>query len=174
MASLIDSITNPLKTAGETAQKLVSLRDTAKFGDAVIELQTQIMTAQQGALAAHQRETVMAEEIRDLEKEVARFEAWDTEKERYELKEFVTGQLAYVVKEEARGSEPPHMLCANCYGQNQKSILQAEVRDPGQHKVTFCQNCGSELFSPDSGGRGGGHTVVKSREGSWNRARRGR
>ncbi len=174
MASLIDSITNPLKTAGETVQKLIGLRDTAKFGDAIVELQAQIMAAQQGALAAHQRETVMAEEIRDLEKEVARFEAWDTEKERYELKEIASGQFAYALKEKESGSEPPHMLCANCYGQNQKSILQTEVRDPGQHKVLLCQHCDSDLFSPETGGRGRGHPVAKSSGGSWVRGRKGR
>ena len=173
MINFIESITNPLKAAGETAQKLIGLRDTAKFGDALIELQDQIIAAQQGALEAQGRELAMSEEIHELKERVAEMEIWDAEKERYELKEVVPGQFVYAVREEVRGSEPPHMLCANCYNHDQKSILQTEIRNPGHHEVLFCQRCGGDLFSPSTGGRGTENPPKAVKGGAWAPARRG-
>ena len=155
------------KSMFDAAKGLKDINDAAIRNAAVIELQEKI-------LAAREQQSALAERVGDLEAQVAEFEAWDAEKQRYELKEFKSGQFAYPLKAEVAGGEPAHMLCANCYSKNQKSILQTEVRDPGRHEVTFCQNCGNELFSPDSGGRSGKHPAVKSREGSWNRARRRR
>ena len=155
MASLIDSITNPLKTAGETAQKLIGLRDTAKFGDAIIELQGQIMAAQQGALAAHQREASMAEEIRDLKTRMAELETWDTEKQRYELTDFGGETFAYALKPDMSAGEPSHRICADCYQKGQKSILQFQGKTvtyqdhyscPAFKKKTPSQNCGNALM----------------------------
>ena len=145
MASLIDSVTNPLKTAGETAQKLISLRDTAKFGDAIIELQAQIMAAQHGALAAQEREAAMAEEIRGLKTRMAELEAWDTEKQRYELTDFGSGTFAYILKEGMESGEPPHRICAACYQKGHKSILQFQFKvATGQDKYT-CPACKTEF-----------------------------
>ena len=138
------------KTLLNMAKGLKDMNDASVRNAAVIELQEKI-------LAAREQQSALAERVGDLEKEVARFEAWDADKERYELKEIASGQFAYALKEEASDSEPAHMLCANCYGQNQKSILQIEVRDPGRHKVTFCQRCGWDLFSPGTGGRSEAH-----------------
>ena len=39
----------------ETAKGLIEVRDTVKFGNAIVELQAQIMTAQQGAFTAQAR-----------------------------------------------------------------------------------------------------------------------
>ncbi len=140
MTSLIDSITNPLKTAGETAQKLMSLRDTAKFGDAVIELQAQIMAAQQGALAAHQREATMAEEIRDLKSRMVELEAWDAEKQRYQLTELPPGVFVYRLKPDMQGSEPMHSICEKCYQNGKKSILHSRGKWSGVEHLK-CHSC---------------------------------
>ncbi len=146
MTSLIDSITNPLKTAGETAQKLVSLRDTAKFGDAVIELQAQIMTAQHGALAAQEREAALAEEIRNLKTRMAELETWDAEKQRYELTDFGGETFAYVLKPSMGGGEPSHRICAACYQKGYKSILQFRHQTAtGQDKYA-CPACKTDFF----------------------------
>ncbi len=151
MASLIDSITNPLKTAGETAQKLISLRDTAKFGDAVIELQAQIMTAQQGALVAHQREAAMAEEIRNLKTRMAELEAWDAEKQRYELTDFGSGTFAYLLKPDMSSGEPEHRLCAACYQKGQKSILQFRYQTATRQDKYACPACKTDVLLGEYG-----------------------
>ena len=98
MAGWVDAIMLPLNAAGDVAKGLVDIRDTAKFKDAVIKLQAQILSAQQGALTAQARETQMAEEIRALKAHVAEIEAWAAQKERYELKELRPGVFVYALK----------------------------------------------------------------------------
>jgi hypothetical protein len=43
--------------------------------------------------------------------QIARFEAWEAEKQRYVLEDVGPGVFAYVYKESASGSEPMHWLC---------------------------------------------------------------
>ena len=170
----IQAAVTGLQTARDIAKTAIGLRDAALVQEKVSELTGIILSAQSNALDAQAEQSVMLDTIRSLKEQLAEMEKWGADKERYELKEIAPGQFAYSVTEAARGSEPPHKLCANCYNHNQKSSLQTEMRSPGHHEVTFCPNCGSDLFSPDSGGRGPEHPVVKSGGGSWARARRGR
>ncbi len=167
MASEILAGLGAFKAMFDLAKGLKDVSDAATRNTVAIELQEKI-------LAAQAEQSALIERVGELETQVAGYEAWDADKERYELNEFKPGQFAYPLKADVAGGEPAHMLCANCYNKIQKSILQTETRFPGRHEVTFCQNCGNELFSPDSGGRSEEHPIVKSREGSWNRARRGR
>lgn len=155
------------KTMLDLAKGLKDLSDATARNAVAIELQEKI-------LAAQAEQAALVEHVSGLEKQVADLEAWDADKQRYKLEEIASGQFAYALKPEAAAGEPAHMLCANCYNHDQKSILQTEIRSPGRHEVTFCQNCGNDLFSPHSGGRGEGHPVVKSGGGSWVRARKGR
>ena len=98
MANWLGAIMDPLKSAGEMAKELVDIRDTVKFGNAVVELQAQIMAAQQAAFSAQEREAAMAEEIRNLKTRMAELETWDTEKQRYQLTDFGSGTFAYLLK----------------------------------------------------------------------------
>src|SRR5690606_27378746 len=134
-----------LKTASDIAQSLVTLRDASVVQAKTIELQSVILAAQSSAIAAQSQQFALLERIRELEEHVARVEAWNTEKKRYKLTEIGFGQFAYILKEEESAGEPKHMLCANCYNRGEKSILQNELRNPGRHTVTFCDNCNSEL-----------------------------
>ena len=155
------------KTMFDLAKGLKDLNDATTRNAVAIELEEKILTAQA-------EQSALIQQISELEAKVAQLETWDADKKRYELTEFAPGQFAYVLKPEAAAGEPTHMLCQRCYNQNQKAILQTEVRFPGRHKVTFCQNCGTDLFSPETGGRTEGHPTVKSGPGSWVNSRRGR
>ncbi len=146
MNSLIDSITSPLKAAGDTAKGLVNIRDTAKFGDAVIELQTQILAAQQGAFAAQRRETALAQEVSDLKKRIAEFETWETEKEKYELLKLPPGVLVRSLKKDEESAEVLHYICADCYERGQKSYLHSGGQSQGTEHFT-CHTCNSEIIA---------------------------
>ena len=163
MANWLSAIIDPLKAAGDTAKGLVEIRDTVKFGDAIIKLQAQIMSAQQGALAAHQREVSMAEEIRDLKSRMAQLEAWDTEKQRYALKQVGTGAFAYSPKPDMKASEPDHWLCTQCFGNRKKSFLQAKARTRREDHTTYhCSVCRGEIsvhYSAAPGKNGNSRTV---------------
>ncbi len=144
-----------LKTAHETVQGMIDARDTAVFQAKAIELQAQILSAQSSALAAHSDQFALLEKVRQLEEEKAALEAWNTEKERYVLKEIKTGVFTYVLKAEMGASEPTHQICANCYENRRKSILQRETRTPSRATVLVCNHCGSEIFT--IGDRRAGH-----------------
>lgn len=81
----------------------------------------------------------------ELEKTIVEMQNWNAESERYKLTEFTLGQFAYALKEELHASEPAHMICANCYQNLQKSILQS--LHVGPFGVCFdmikCQRCNS-------------------------------
>jgi hypothetical protein len=150
MATWLDSITSPLNAASEGIQKLIEVRDLVKFGDALGKLQAQILSAQQGALAAYAREATLLEEIGVLKKRVTELEAWDAEKKRYELVALAPNVMAYSIKAEMRGAEPPHYICANCYQVGRKSFLNQVVR--GTNIDAFhCKTC-DERLTIDKGG----------------------
>ena len=144
MNNWLNAVMDPLKSANETVKGLIEIRDTAKFGNAIIELQAQIMTAQQGAFAAQARESALAEEVRDLKARMAELEAWDAEQEKYELTEVPPGVFVFALKESEQSSEPAHWICANCFQHHQKSLLQRSgVRS--RRRIYHCANCSNEI-----------------------------
>jgi hypothetical protein len=124
-----------IKTAFDLAKGLKDISDAANRNAAVIELQEKILTAQQAQAA-------LVERISELEKQVANFEAWDTEKEKYELKPVGDHGIVYMLKPSARGTEPPHWLCPNCYEQRKKSYLQ---KAPIHGGLYVCQPCKTNI-----------------------------
>jgi hypothetical protein len=138
--SLIDSITSPLKAAGDIANGLINLRDTVKFGEAVISLQAQIMSAQQGALAAKRQETQMGAEIRTLKQRLADMDDWKAQQERYQLEKLPPGVFVYTLKPDKADGEPPHQICQTCYQRSKKSILHAHEASGGTQNLE-CHEC---------------------------------
>ena len=145
MAGWIDSIMSPLHAAGDVAKGLIDIRDTVKFGEAVIKLQAQILAAHQGALAAQARESEMVVEIRELKEDVAEMKAWKAQKERYRLEQLPPGVFVYALKPEMADGEPPHHVCQTCYQRGKKSILHADEPSNGVHRLT-CHECGASLI----------------------------
>jgi hypothetical protein len=127
-----------IKTAFDLAKGLKDIDDSARRNAAVIELQEKI-------LAARETQSALLERISELEKKVASFETWESEKQRYELKEVGAGSLAYAVKESMRNGEPAHHICAACYQHGHKSILQPKADYP--NKTLDCSECKAQIFT---------------------------
>jgi hypothetical protein len=143
-AAAIAGAASSLQAAGHLVKSLIGLKVTAEVQAKIVELQTAIFDAQGDALAAQSEQFALTQRIRDLEAEVAKTKAWETEKERYELQEFPAGAFAYVLKAEAAGSEPPHRICASCYQEGHKSILQTTSRHSGG-EIVQCTRCKVQL-----------------------------
>jgi hypothetical protein len=142
----IASLLTSLKAASDITQALVGLRDEQKIQEKVIELTRQILSVQSSALAAQSAQADLLGRVRQLEADLARAKAWDTEKQNYELKKVSHGGVfAYVRKPNTGGVELPHWLCADCYSQGRKSILQMAGRDPSERNIELykCHPCGS-------------------------------
>lgn len=143
------------------AKLLKSLKDLAASPDAkasdtkaqVSELYDVIIASQASALEMLAKERSMLEEIEDLKTKLARVEAWGAQKARYQLCTPYSGCMVYALKKETSNGEPPHYLCANCYEQGKRSILQGREGYPrprGEGRVMgayVCPVCRSEAFS---------------------------
>jgi len=125
MAAEIIAGLGAIKTAFDLAKGLKEINDTATRNAAVIELQQKI-------LAAQEAQSALIERIRNLEIEIASFETWQTEKDRYKLTDFGAGTFAYLLRPKAANGEPPHRLCASCFHEGHKSILQFSAKSEGQ------------------------------------------
>src|SRR5208282_5591088 len=97
---------------------------------------------QEKLLAAQAAQSDLIERLRELEQQVADFEKWDAEKEKYELKSVAGGAFARMLKPEARRTEPPHWLCTRCYENRKASIMQllARMSDIAAYKCPECSN----------------------------------
>jgi hypothetical protein len=164
MSTWLDSIMSPLNAAGQGIEKLIETRDLIKFGDELRKLHAEILAAQRGAMTAQANEATLLEQVSKLKKQVTDLEAWETEKQRYELVALAPNVMAYSVKPAARGTEPPHYICANCYNVGRKSFLNQIVQGRSLDRYK-CGNCDEVLSvtkgdgSPRSAlvpGRGGG------------------
>jgi len=103
-----------LKAAFDIARGLKDIDDTTRRNAAVIELQEKILGAQQA-------QSALVERVGELEKQVADFEKWETEKEKYDLQEVYPQNFAYAIKESARAGAPAHLICTTCY-ENRKKV----------------------------------------------------
>ena len=144
MASITAAVTG-LKAATDLAKSFVDLKTTGEIQGKVVELQTVILSAQSSALAAQSDQFSLLNRIGELEKEVTQFKNWETEKERYKLTEYGSGTFAYAMKPEKANGEPLHRLCANCFNQGQKSLLQLVGTGGGQERMR-CARCKTEIY----------------------------
>jgi hypothetical protein len=138
----IAALTGSLQAAVEITKGLIGARDMAMIQDKIIELQGVILSAQQGALAAQSSQFSLLEHVRELEQQMTSMKTWEVEKQEYELKDIGSGCFAYMLKPNARGSQPPHWLCAACYEHGRKSILQHQGRAESRDiKIFRCAEC---------------------------------
>jgi hypothetical protein len=143
------------ETLFDTARSLRDMNDAVVRSAAVIELQEQILSAR-----AQQIELI--ERVRELEREVAQFKTWETEKQRYKLKDFGQHTFAYELKPETANDEPEHLICPQCYQIGRKSILQFEGRHNLSKLAMYrCYSCRTQL---ELGSRGGS---VPEHDGDW-------
>ena len=126
------------KAAFEIARGVGALKTEAAVNGAIIDIQRHVVEAQQGLSASLQT-------IDALEKEIVRLKDWSAEKERYELKRFEPGSVAYSLKPAMAHGEPPHLLCPNCYQRSEKSFLQATGDQIRRYRVHRCPSCKAEL-----------------------------
>lgn len=124
-----------LKTALDVAKGLKGIDDAVRVNAAVIELQENI-------LAAQEAQATLVKRVGELEAEVARLKAWDGEKQRYQLTNVGSGVLAYALKDGMENGEPPHQLCTSCFQAGFKSMLNKQTWNPGLASVLICNDCG--------------------------------
>jgi hypothetical protein len=138
--ALIGGLSNSLNVALNITKAMFSIRDQAIIQEKVAELTGVIVSA-------HQAQSALIERVRELEADLVRMENWETEKQRYELKQVSSlGTFAYALKEGTAGSEPPYRICAACYDRGKKSVLQATADLQSRHRVHACPECKTTIM----------------------------
>ena len=126
-----------IKTAFDMAKALESIHEAVARDRAVIDLQKEILAAQQAQFS-------LVERVRDLESRLTKFENWEAEKQRYELKAIAPGIFALSLKPAMSNGEPLHYICANCCAVGKKSYLQQHISGPYYDEFR-CRGCGDEI-----------------------------
>jgi hypothetical protein len=142
----ITGLATSIRAAVEITKAMKDIHDANMIQTKTFELTREILAAQSYAMEAVATQSALLNRVRELEEEKAKLEAWNTEKTRYQLAEVGHGLTAYALKEGMENREPLHHLCATCYNEGHKSILQTETRDPGRCEVMSCHRCGSDLY----------------------------
>jgi hypothetical protein len=133
-----------LRSALDITKAMVGLRDAEAFRTKSIELQSIIMDAYDKGITAREAQSEQLNRIGTLEAEVARLKNWDAEKDNYELKKCGEGSVAFMLKPNMRGSEPPHWLCPNCFSNRKKSFLNSTGASQQRGWVYKCSVCSAQ------------------------------
>lgn len=139
MKGLIDA----LGFTAKSVKLLKDMDDKVKRNEAVFDIQTALLNAQQMALDNQQSMAAIIESKSALEKEIAALRAFEAEKARYAMHQTIAGGITYLIKEDARNGEPLHHICANCYEKSVKSILQLN------NLFLKCGTCGEVVQEQD-------------------------
>lgn len=112
------------KALADLVKAANSLSNHTQMVTAVHSVQEKLSDAITAHLASHEKQAGLFERVRELEKQIAEVENWESQEQRYAFFKFPSGVLAYAVKPGMEQGEPMHYLCASCVDKKQKSTLQ--------------------------------------------------
>jgi hypothetical protein len=141
--TLITGIAASLNGMKVMAEGLLATRDINAMGSKVAELNSKIIEAQNLIFRIQADRAADIDKIKELEDEVARLNDWNTEKQRYEMRQIASGAFVYSLKPAMANGEPLHSLCATCYIRGKKSPLQSNGGSAVE--ILKCNECGAEL-----------------------------
>ena len=138
----IASAINGIKSANDILLSLIKSKISHEIASALSDVQKQLGEALDSLIKAKIDQASALDEIKSLKAQIASFENWDSNIERYKLAPlWNTGAVAYFTKESLNSSEPAHALCANCYEQRKKHILHPKSVDGWIHIVCPSPSC---------------------------------
>ena len=108
------------------AKAAVSTRDEAKLIDLKIDLGNAILELQekQAAVISQNQAALLANE--EFKKEIAAFDKWEQDSKRYKLHSLEGSNFVYALQNGQAHGQPAHWLCAACFHDRVKSILQSQ------------------------------------------------
>jgi hypothetical protein len=133
-----------LRAALDITKAMIGLRDAEAFRAKSIELQGLILESLVKAIESREAYSAQLDRIRTLEAEMTSLKDWNAEKQNYELKPTGEGAVAYMLKPDKRGTEPPHWLCPTCFAKGQKSFLNPTGSHVGRGWIYKCITCGAQ------------------------------
>jgi hypothetical protein len=125
-----------MKAITGTTKRFADTREEFKVNEVAIQLQGIALDLQSEMqmIQSDYQNVLRAKE--DLEKKLVEQEGWDKERARYRLEKVGHGVFVYSLDMTQPNIEPAHWICANCYQEKKKSIIQ---RNPYPHWI--CPRC---------------------------------
>lgn len=147
----IQAAISSLKAAINITRSILEMKNMADVQSKVIELQSALLEAQNCALSAITAQFELQEKIRALEAQLKEKEDWEAQKVRYQLVNPWRGPAQiYVLKRAASNGEGPHFICANCFHNGKRVILNPIKNREGFVQIV-CPSCKAVM---DTGYRG--------------------
>ena len=143
--SVIAGAITSLRGASDIAKAMLDIRDHAAMQSKVIELQRMIVDALSSAAGAQSEQLNLVEQIRGLQAELAKMEAWAAERARYQLEMLPPGVALYGLRRGQENGEPDHKLCSKCFNEGRKTILHS--RQSSGQTIWHCPHCGSDQYT---------------------------
>ena len=122
---ILGEITGTVSAANESLKALSEVIGSGKGRAELAEDTNQLITLRQYVLDLQGEHSAMRDSIRELETEIQRMKAFRTEeKNKYQLRRPDGSAFVYMLRIPEVGSGGAHWLCATCFQQDRKSILQ--------------------------------------------------
>lgn len=115
---------NSMKIAADMTTAIVAIKTDADLAQKHNDLLRKVSDAYMALILGSQTANALAEENRQLRQQLADTNQWLTDSKRYALHQITGGLIVYALKETDSHGDIAHWLCANCYGDKKKSILQ--------------------------------------------------
>ncbi len=141
MYTEINAALQATKVLYDIAKANKGLTNYNELVSAVSEVNARLVDANAAALSSQEKQSFLAERVRELEKKIMEFENWESEIQKYKLHKFPSGTFAFELKPEMQQTEPLHYLCETCAAKRQKSMLQPDGFHNGEGLFLRCHNC---------------------------------
>lgn len=139
---------NELLLASQSVQALGGLlkaaNGLANYNEIVAkvsEVNSKLMQANAVSLASQEKQASLVSQVHELEGCIKALKAWKAEAEKYEIKEAATGVFVFLEKGYAGKLQSAQKLCANCFNQGSKSLLQQQHVEVGRQLSLVCHKC---------------------------------
>lgn len=143
----ISAALTTIKVAKDLIRGISSLNADVAIKEKTVDLLGTIVDLQEHILSMQSKYGELLKSKSDLEEKLKQHEEWLITKSGYTLNEVATGVFVYCSKESKDATEPKHWLCASCFNNEKKSILQLSNYN-GKGEYYSCQRCEKDIFIP--------------------------
>lgn len=134
-----------LTTAKDFTKAVMGSKIDAALREQAIQFQFSIIEAQSAMMEMQSKYQALLQEKDGLKQQLVDLEQWNTESAKYELTEISPHVFAYALKPDESSTAPKHWLCAKCYEDKQKSIIQKGIPTP-MGDMYSCGRCEAQIF----------------------------
>lgn len=140
------TLKNAFETIGKLKQDIEHLKAIGETSSKTLEV-TQIAIQLQGLVLSLQSDLLALQSSKaNLEAEISQLRKFEVEKDQYSPFQFATGAFVYRSNKSIaneHGETVFHYLCANCFNQGKKSVLQPSQME-GCFEMLSCHHCSAK------------------------------